>query len=56
MNIFEIRMVIAESGKDTVVEIVKYFREKYPNADIKKVREQAWELKNEASFYNFFKS
>ena len=49
-------MVIAESGKDSVVDIVQYFREKYPNADIKKVREQAWELLANEKFNNFFKS
>jgi hypothetical protein len=51
MNIFQIREIIAESGRLKVKEVLEYFESLHPQADPKIVEEQAKEMIKEAKKY-----
>ncbi len=51
MNIFQIREIIAESGRLKVKEVLEYFERLHPQADPKIVEEQAKEMIKEAKKY-----
>ena len=44
MTRYEIRQIIAESGKSKIKDVVSYFKARYPKADIQAVREEARDL------------
>jgi hypothetical protein len=51
MSVYEIREMIAESGKMRIKDVVDYFKHRAPEADMKIVKAQAKEMIAEAKKY-----
>ena len=52
MTVYQIREMIAESGKMKVADAVSYVKSRAPHADIKIVKEQARSILAEARKFN----
>jgi len=51
MNVWKIRETIAESGKMTIKDVVSYFKNRYPDADLAIVKAEAKEMIAEMKKY-----